>query len=267
MFLDKARLGLFGQLCRLDKSNPIVCVGKRQLALKTASSNSWFIQLRKVTKKYGMEDPAVLLQYPPSKHEWKMYCKTKVNSYWTNYFQNECKRRKSLEFFNPDGMSVFNTHPIYSSCMGDPYQTSKAIVQAKMVSGRYPIEKLAAKFKNANPTDADYICKVCDSGQVETLIHALLHCKGTQAARNTAMVASKDKLKHSIYLSAKWENTFASTDHTITQFLLDPTSYNLVPEMRVCLKDKSDVRQMFYVTRLWCYSINRARRTLLRKKE
>ena len=136
MFLDKARLVLFGQICSLDNSNPIVSVARRQLALKDSSSNSWFIQLQKVTNKYDMEDPAVLLQYPPSKCEWKQYCKLRVNTYWTRYFQTECKRRKSLEFFNPDGMSIFDTHPIYSSCMGDPYQTSKASVQAKMVSGR-----------------------------------------------------------------------------------------------------------------------------------
>ena len=64
----------------------------------------------------------------------------------------------------------------------------------------------------------------------------------------------------------KWEKVLAATDHTTTQFLLDPTSHNLVPEMRVCVKDKSDVCLMFYVTRLWCYSIDCARRTILRSK-
>ena len=163
-------------------------------------------------------------------------------------------------------MSLSETHPIYSSCLGDPYQTSKAIVQAKMVSGRYPVEKLAAKFRNPNPSDVDCICKLCDMGLAETPCHTLLHCPGLQAARNIAVQATRAKLSHSIYLSTKWEKVLASTDHTTTQFLLDPTSHNLVPEMRVCAKDKSDVSLMFYVTRLWCYSIDRARRTILRSK-
>ena len=98
-----------------------------------------------------MEDTAVILQDPPSKHEWKQYCKKKVNHYWTIYFQNEYKKRKSLEYFNPEGMSIFDTHPIYSSCMGDPYQTGKAIVQAKMVSGRYPVEKSGKARISGNP--------------------------------------------------------------------------------------------------------------------
>ena len=238
MFLDEACLVLFGQICSLNKSNPIVSVARRQLTLKDSFSNSWFIQLRKVTNKYEMEDPAIILQDPPSKYEWKQYCKKKVNLYWTIYFQNECKKRKSLEYFNPEGMSIFDSHPIYSSCMGDPYQTSKAIVQAKMVSGRYPVERLAAKFRIQNPRDSDYVCKLCDSGQAETLCHTLLHCSGLRAHRSIAVQATREKLSHSIYLSTKWEKVLAATDHTTTQFLLDPTSHNLVPEMRVCVKDK-----------------------------
>ena len=123
-----------------------------------------------------------------------------------------------------------------------------------------------SKFRIQNPRDSDYVCRLCDSGQAETLCHMLLHCSGLQAHRSIAVQATREKLSHSIYLSTKWEKVLAATDHTMTQFLLDPTSHNLVPEMRVCVKDKSDVCLMFYVTRLWCYSIDRARRTILRSK-
>ena len=113
MFLDKARLVIFGQICSLNKSNPIVSVARRQLALKDCFSNSWFIQLRKVTNKYEMEDPAIIRQDPPSKYEWTQYCKKKVNLYWTIYFQNECKKRKSLEYFNPEGC-LSSTHILFT---------------------------------------------------------------------------------------------------------------------------------------------------------
>ena len=112
----------------------------------------------------------------------------------------------------------------------------------------------------------NFVSLLCDLGQAETLSHTLLHCPGLQAQRSTAVQATREKLSHSIYLSTKWKKVLAATDHTTTQFLLDPTSHNLVPEMRVCMKDKSDDCLMFYVTRLWCYSIDRARWTTLRSK-
>ena len=106
-----------------------------------------------------------------------------IYNYWNTKLQDEVKSKPSLEYFNPSNCSVKNTHLIYSTSIGNPYETNKAIIQAKMICGQYPVENLTGKFKK-DPNPQDFMCQGCDSGQVGTLQHLLLHCEGVKLARD-----------------------------------------------------------------------------------
>ena len=67
----------------------------------------------------------------------------KAISYWENRLRGEAALLSSLVNFMPEFMSLKKPHPIWLTAGSNPYEISKAIQQAKFLSGRYRTEVLA----------------------------------------------------------------------------------------------------------------------------
>ena len=69
--VHKRALSLFGSICRLGKTAVEKHLARRQLAVKSIDSSSWYISIRKIFAKYSLPDGWNLLDDPPTKQNGK----------------------------------------------------------------------------------------------------------------------------------------------------------------------------------------------------
>ena len=70
--VHKRALSLFGSICRLDETAAVEKqLARRQLAVKSIDSSSWYISIRKILTKYSLPDGWNLLDNPPQKQGGK----------------------------------------------------------------------------------------------------------------------------------------------------------------------------------------------------
>ena len=55
----------------------------------------------------------------------------------------EMLRGSSLQYFKAEYMSLSHPHLIWTTCGSNSFEVNKAVVQAKMLSGRYVTDKLS----------------------------------------------------------------------------------------------------------------------------
>ena len=125
----------------------------RHILLSASHSHmckSWFIAARSICNKYNLPDPLLVLQSPSTPSKWKRLCKSKVIDWWEHRLRGEADILPSLEFFKTRYMSLSSPHPIWLSA-GSPYEVGKAVVAARMLSGRYPTDLLSKHWTYDNP--------------------------------------------------------------------------------------------------------------------
>ena len=156
-------------------------------------------------------------------------------------------------------MSLTKPHPLWSSCGSNPYEIHKAVVQAKMLSGRYVTDKLARHWRQ----NTSGICSIpgCTGQDIGSLEHMLLFCPALSDVRHRVIqlchrVSSESEVLKNIlsfYLNGQ-------TTDIVMQFLLDCSVLPAVIKLRQ--NGSTDiVENLFYITRTWCYSIHRSRMT------
>ena len=69
--LRKRILSLFGNITRLLEDSVELCLAKHQSEIKSFSSHSWLIVVKKILIKYDLPSPVVLIETPPRKFLWK----------------------------------------------------------------------------------------------------------------------------------------------------------------------------------------------------
>ena len=256
-------LSIFGMITRTPGS---YCnrIAYYKLTCAKQSSGTWFLSLRDICLKYLLPAPISLLDHPMSKFQYKKLVKSRVTDYWEKYYRAEAfkLRHHSLKYFKPEFMSLSWPHKIWTTCGSNPFEINKAVVQARMLSGRYITDKLSRHW-NQNKLG---LCTIpgCSGDEVGSLEHYLLNCPALSSARSNAMnLCLKVSLEHET-LRDILQNTFLNqTSENIVQFLLDCSS---IPEIVKLGQggDPSLVDRLFYVSRTWCYSIHRSRMNKLR---
>ena len=249
---------IFGMILRLENSF-IFRIAMYQLTLGTPAVGSWFWRLKELCLVYNLPSPLSLLQSPPSKLVYKRLVKSKIVDHWEIILREEAEilKDKSLKYFRPEYMSLTKPHPLWLTCGTNPYEVHKAVIQAKMLSGRYVTDQLSRYW---TPNKAG-LCTIpgCTGQDFGSLEHLLLLCPALSDTRGRIVelwlrVASENseilEIIHSMLNGQKVK--------TIMQFLLDCSCF---PEV-VSLRQTSGlqlVTHLFYLTRSWCYSIHRAR--------
>ena len=137
-------LSIFGMICRLPGSF-LHKIAEYQLSSAIQSSGSWFLQIREICLMYDLPSPTTLLLMPPTKCMYKKLVKSKIIDYWESKLRGEALilKENSLKYFQADFMSLTTPHLIWSTCGSNPYEVHKAVIQAKIISGRYVTDKLS----------------------------------------------------------------------------------------------------------------------------
>ena len=103
--IHRKQLSLFGMITRLT-SDPLNIHARNVLTEAKSSSKSWFCQLRELCLQYGLLHPLKLLENPLNKMKFKKVIRSKIINYWENKLCGEASLLQSLEYFNPNFMSL-----------------------------------------------------------------------------------------------------------------------------------------------------------------
>ena len=78
--------------------------------------------------------------------------KLNVLEFWQEKLRGEARKLQlnSLAYFKPDFMSLSKPHPLWTTCGASSYETNKACVQAKYLSGRFRTDTLLNHFSSDN---------------------------------------------------------------------------------------------------------------------
>ena len=163
-----------------------------------------------------MPHPITILDAQPSKKALDKLVVARVISYWENRLRGEAALLSSLSHFKPEFMSLKNPHPIWSTTGGNPYEVSKAIQQARFLSGRYRSENLVRHWSK----NKDGFCySVTCTNKVETIEHILIQCSAYSDCKRklySLWLSSTNPVVQELVLEA-----FSSETSYLLQFILD----------------------------------------------
>ena len=192
--LHLKQLSLFLMITRLPE-NILNRIGRYFLTVSNERSKSWFLLVRDICQLYLLPHPLSLLDSPPSKEKAKQLFRTYVTDYWQIKLRKDSAVLPSLRYFKPQYMSLSRPHPLYQTCGSNSYEFCKALVQSRMISGRYRCDTLVRHFSPGS----DGSCSMCTKGELGTIEHILVLCVSLQEKRiqlmanlNTMSDISKD---------------------------------------------------------------------------
>ena len=254
-------LAILGMIARLGPCSILHRHGRLILASPPASllpsRQSWFLQVRSLCQDYSLPDPLYVLANPPSKAEWKKSTKSSVTKVWLEKFRNEAASKPSLLHFRATHMSLSSTSPIWTSCYNLPYETKKATVQARMLSGRYRTCWLRRHWAEEDTG----MCRVpgCTGDLPGTLLHmATGQCPGLAAITAVAAAHWTSFLKVHPLLLPLIQVTINNSPEVFLSFLLDPSTQ--APVIALAQEYGHDVvDQLCFMSRTWLYALHRER--------
>ena len=256
------QLTLFGMVCRL-KDSVLHQISEYQLSTSKLANGSWIMRIRELCIQYGLPSPLAMLQSPIPKSKFKSLVKSLVLDYWEVKLRSDALSLPSLEFFHPYYMSLVKPHPLWTTCNANPFEVNKAIVQARMLSGRYPTDKLVRHWS----MNKSGVCLLpgCSGTALGNLEHLLLHCPALQSTRLRMMQLSLSVT--SMYppvadILILLHNSCTYDKRLAMQLILDCSAMPAV--ISLTQSHGPDVlHYLFYVSRNWCYSVHRKRMDLL----
>ena len=190
--------------------------------------------------------------------------KPAVLEYWNKKLRGQASLLHSLKYFNPNYMSLTTTHPIFSTCGTSSYEISKAVVQARYLSGRARVESLTKHWDNSNKEGLCLLCKDTNSvpGSEE---HLLLPggCPALAEARLSMTNFFNCYLVSRPYLFPILKTCWnCDSDFLSIQFLLDPS---VVPAVIESCQESTEpiLSDVFYLTRTYVFKLYLTRKKLL----
>ena len=254
--LHLRQLSLFGMISRLPQ-NILRSIAVDMLVEAKTTCFSWFQQIRNICVQYQLPHPLTILENPPSKGVYKKLCKLKVVEFWRKEFQYKAGKLDSLKYFKPAFHSLTSPHPIFTSLNGNPYESQKAKIQSRFISGRYRTERLC-RFWSSNKAG---ICLLesCRNLRIsEDLEHIIFSCKSLRDTRSrlenftNSYVADKPILKPII------ETYICENKELFCQFIIDCSVLPLVISSYQ-MYGPTIHEHLYYITRTWCHSLHRDR--------
>ena len=192
-----------------------------------------------------------------SKEEWKTLITTRVTVYHEKQLREKAAKNSSLKFLNVQLLGLSGRpHP---SLLGitETRQVQKLRSHLQLLTGDFPSFELIGYRQNS-----DQQCRLC-LNPLESIQHILTECSATSDPRNRIfpellnLVSAIDPNNQLLQPNI--------SKCILTQFVLDPTSFNLGDEFRISFQNPR-LHELFSLSRDWCYAVTSLRRKLLSSK-
>ncbi|CAC5419306.1 unnamed protein product [Mytilus coruscus] len=166
-------LTLFGNITRANKTSVEWRLAERQLQLKTHTSKSWFIEIKKICLKYDLPGCQNFLTYPLGKFQWKHLITRKIYTYWREKINENSEGYSSLQHI-ACAYKIKTIHPILTTNTSNcrDINRSRIPIRTKVATGNYILQSNRAKF---NKCEVSATCKICNQ-EDETIEHFLISC-------------------------------------------------------------------------------------------
>ena len=231
--------------------------GIHVLTSSRPSLNSWFQQIRSLCLLYQLPHPITLLHESISKEKFDKLVKSKITDYWEHKLRCDAADLSSTPYFKPEFMSLTKPHPIWTSCGSNPYESHKAVIACRMISGKYLTDKLQKHWTQNK--SGFCLLPTCIPGSVGSLEHLLLHCKALSLTRGKLLKLCDKVAQESVHLYSIITNILQSDNEQLhMQLILDSSVLPAVVQTTQLLG--TSVRdRLLYIGRSWCYNIHRER--------
>ena len=226
------------------------------------SAFSWFQQIRDLCIQYMLPHPLSILQNPVRKQTYNKLVKSKVTDYWEQKLRYQATSLTSAPYFKPGYMSLSKPHPMLFACGSNPFECNKAVITARMLSGRYPTDKLQRHWSQ-NQSGFCLLPECAQSESLGTLEHLLLYCTALKNTRRNLFKLAYEVASESPHLYRTLLNTLLSGKETeIMQMLLDCTTMPSIISLTQLVGPATRDR-LLYFGRTWCYTVHRERMKLI----
>ena len=237
--------------------DPLKIHAENILITRKSSSKSWFWLIREICLQYELPHPLSILRKPPTKNAFQKLIKSKVINYWEVKLRGESSLLSSLEYFHPEYMYITKPHPIWATVGSNPHQISKAIQQARFISGRYRSMSLSKHWT----TNKEGFClsPTC-TNTIEDTKHILVQCNAYIDCKRrlySLWLSTRNKVVLKLVLEA-----LSNESEYLLQFIID---CSVLPSVIEATQSHGNfvLKELFYLTRSWCFSIHRQRMKML----
>ena len=250
--VHQRQLGLFSMICHLPH-DPLHRRAKYALTCLSKTHKSWFTHLRDICLLYDLPHPLDLLDKPMTRESFKKLVRSKVMSYWEIKLRQDVLTLTSLAFFKPAFHSLARPHPILWTPGPNAYEVSRALIQCKMLSGRYRTEALTSHWtQNLSGFCLTGSCKEVK----EDLHHILLVCPSYQHTRNRVKQLWL-QCAHPQLLQIL-SSVLQGPSQDLLQFILDPSVHPYIITLTQSNADET-LKIVFHLTRTWCFALHKER--------
>ena len=220
------------------------------------NSRTWAVNLRHLSKMYKLEDPLSSLQKtPPTKSSYKELILTKITSFHEKELKIKAEKNSKMKYMN---VSLSSLRGRYHPCLQNiisSNEVKKLRPHIKFLTGDY----LTYQRKCEDSGQGDPTCRICRL-ENESISPILTQCPAYDDIRNRILPEFSAILKLT-QNCLKFEN-IRRDPNILTQFILDPTSFNL--KGRVHVSDPV-VPELFKVSRDYCMAVHTERTRRLQK--
>ena len=253
------QLSLFFMISRL-KNDVLHKHAKFILTSANPSCKSWFFEISKVCRLYKLPHPLSLLDRDLKKEDFKRLVKQKVKKHWQDHYTREIVTGnfKSLTYFHPSSFSIGRPSMLWVYSKHHPFESAKAIVVAKMLSGRYRTDW----FKRHWSDNKDGYCLAPTCKMIPgDLAHMFVSCPSIQSVKKNMKQIWLQKTSSCPPLALFLDRMWTVLPETFLQFILDPSRFYEVAKL--CEVFGPVVfSQIMYLTRSYAFYIDRFNRNL-----
>ena len=244
----------------INPKTKIYSIVKYLMENSPVNSRTWSRHIRNLASLYDIEDPLeLLMKDPPPKSQFKEYILTKITAYHEAQLRIAATHNSKMKFLNTSMTGLRGRHHPAISNITTTQGVSQLRPHLKMLCGDIYTYEQKSKYQGGSPH-----CRLCGEigKNIEDLQHILTFCSAYSELRNKVL----QEMANICELANNGVNfqEIQSDPLTLTQFILDCTSFNLTKRINYNDNMTSDI---FTLSRHLCCHILKTRSRKLKSLE
>ena len=199
----------------------------------------------------------LVLQQQPTKLQFKKLVTSKILDFWHSKILEDIEQKRSLRFLRGNFLPLGKgPHPLWLSCGDSESAIEAAIINAKILSGRYRDDYLISKW-NSN-TSGCCMSKNCSFFPGDVTHYLSGNCSALSSQLNLTLTCSLNILSHFPYLVEPVISARRKSAEEWAAFLLNPiTNPQLIKISQEF--DPTAIWPVFRLTRAYIWTMHRER--------